>query len=224
MVSKKCKICLVISLFFICSSPVYSIYSQASLPLEIRIIDLIYPPEAYVLENQNISAAHTNYQLEVTYNIRNPNDEVVSILMPNCYDIPFAHVNASFVEDGLRIFYGYSWVAMPCNKLFEPGLNENRSASIYFTIYSYVEEKLPNGFYTFWLNLNYSTVFYPTLVSYAFMNVTENDIEIIIEWGDKTEYYTRNVDLTFGFIIFPLVIVSVVIILRRNRKSKKYFI
>ena len=224
LVSKVYRYFLFTTILLFCLIPIWNIYSQYPLPLEIRITELIYPPLAFVQERQNESESHTNFQFDVMYNIRNPNDEVVSISMPNCYNIPFAHVNASFIDDELRIFYGYVWEAMPCNIPFESGLNENRSSTIYFSIYSYTEDKLPMGYYTFWINMNYSTVYYPTVFSYAFMNVTEDEVEIEIEWEDKTEHYPREVEFSYGFIIFPLVMVPSVITLRRNRKSKKYFI
>ncbi|NPD88090.1 MAG: hypothetical protein HGN29_05185 [Asgard group archaeon] len=113
---------------------------------------------------------------------------------------------------------------MVCSQSFEPGIKTNQKIKVYFSIDSYKEEELPIGFYTIWIDINYSDVYYPTIVSHAFMNITEEGVEIGIEWGDKTDYYSREVKFSSSFVIISLLVISFLIQLKRKSKNKKYFI
>ena len=213
---------LVIFLFLTLSfNPICYAYSYPPLPMEIRIIDVSYPPNIRVNQHDNISESNTNFEFTLSYNIKNPNTEVVSISMANCYNIPFAHVNATFEDEEFYIFYGYAWIAMPCDIPFEPGLDENRTVLLDFSVYPYQNETLPVGFYTIWIDLNYTSVYFPTISSYAYMNVTEEDVEIDIEWGNNSNIYPREVNWSFISMILPIVILSTIMLLQRTRNNRK---
>jgi hypothetical protein len=208
----------------ICLNPLFCIRSHALLPLEISITELTYPPIVTIHNEDDPRNLHVSYALDVKYDLLNPNDESVIVWMGMCYSLPFYHINATFEESGLKILYSHWGLAMLCSQPFEPGLKTNQSSRVKFEIESYIEEELPIGFYTIWLDIDYFDVFYPTVVSYAFMNITNQNVEIIIECNHKTVNYAREVKIEFRFFIFSLVVVKILILQRRKRKNKKYFI
>ena len=224
LVFKEKKKFLLAFVFLLCLNPAKNVYGQTLLPFEIRIIDVSYPPIVSVHDEQDSDNTYIRYGLDVKYELENPNDETVSILMGNCYNLPFYHINASFEEKGLRISYGHGAWTMVCSQSFETGLKAKQTERIKFGIDSYSDENLPNGFYTLWLDINYDDVNYPTIVSHAFMNITDEGVEIRIEWGDKTDNYFREVEFSFSFIFIPILAMSVLVLLMRKRKNKKYFI
>ncbi|NPD88091.1 MAG: hypothetical protein HGN29_05190 [Asgard group archaeon] len=107
MASNKWKILLFITVFFICLNPIYCLNGQSLLPLEIRILALSYPPIVSVHDEDDTINFYIRYSLDVKYELENPNDETISILMANCYNLPFYHINASFEDEGLRILYDH---------------------------------------------------------------------------------------------------------------------
>ena len=224
MALKNMNISIFISLLLICSKPSFYINGFTLLPVEIRMINIEYPPNINVYYDIDPNASHIICKFDVIYEILNPNDNPVGIPMGNCYEIPFYHVNATFLEQGLEIRYGYFAKTMPCTRAIEPGLHSNISSTITFGIYSYSKRNLPLGFYTFWYDLNYSNMYYPVDVSYAFMNVTETKVVIIIEWENHTENFTREASTPINILILPLLVISIIVNRKRKRKSKKYFI
>ena len=224
MVSKVYRILLFISVLLIYLNPVLCTNSQALLPLEIRITELSYPPIVTIHDEDDPINLHVRYALDVKYDLENPNDEAVIVWMGMCYSLPFYNINATFEESGLKILYDHWGLAMLCSQSFEPGLKANQSSRVYFEIDSYKEEELPIGFYTIWFDIHYYNVFYPTIVSHAFMNITDENIEIIIESENSTDIYTREVKIEHRYLIFPLIATTILVLQKRKRKNKKYFI
>ena len=144
--------------------------------------------------------------------------------MGMCFSLPFCHINASFENEKLDLTYGYFGLAIPCSESFEPGLKTNLSTSISFSIYNYTKEYLPLGFYTLWLDLNYSNIYYPTIAYHAFMNVSKTNVEIIIEWENQTFNLPRKVNFNTRIIIFSFILTACIVFQIRKRKNKKYFI
>ena len=218
------RIILFVSIILIFSNPVCYIKGQTLLPLEIRIIELSYPPVVTHHDEQDPIHYYIRYGIDVKYELENPNNEAVTIWMGNCYSLPFYHINASFEEEELRILYGHSAYTMVCSQSFESGIKTNQSTRINFAIESYTEEELPLGFYTMWIDIDYADVYFPTIISYAFMNITKKGVEVRIEWGEKSDFYPCKVELGLSKIVIPLLILSTVISLIRKSKNKKYFI
>lgn len=225
VVIKEHKILLFVSIVLICLRPVCYVNCQMFLPFEINITDVAYPPEV------DLGISSTSFSLSVKYNIKNPNNETINIPMSVRYKLPFYHINATFEENELSISHGQRGGiggiddCLPvCFQSFEPGLKTNQTMEIDFWIYYYTEEKLPNGLYTLWIDINYTQIFFPTLISYAFMNITDEIVEIIIESKNRTDVYTRGVNIEHSYIIFSLTTAAIVVLHKRKRKSKKYFI
>jgi len=224
VVSKISRLFFFIQLLLICLNPLFCTRSQALLPLEIGITELTYPPIVTIHNEDDPRDLHVSYALDVKYDLLNPNDESVIVWMGMCYSLPFYHINATFEESGLKILYSHWGLAMLCSQPFEPGLKTNQSSRVKFEIESYIEEELPIGFYTIWLDIDYFDVFYPTVVSYAFMNITDKKIEIVIEGSNRTDIYTRGVNIEHSYIVFSLISVAIVVLRKKKRKNKKYFI
>jgi hypothetical protein len=224
VVSKDHRMFLFISILLICLNPILCTKGQTLLPLEIRITELSYPPIVTIHDEDDPINFRVSYALDVKYDLENPNDEAVTVWMGMCYSLPFYHINATFKESGLKIMYSHWGFAMLCSQSFEPGLKANQSSRVKFMIESYTEEELPIGFYTIWFDIHYFNVFYPTIVSHAFMNITEKNVKIIIQSENRTDVYTRRVNIEHSSIFLSLIAVTIVIFQKRKRKNKKYFI
>ena len=214
LVSKIIKSLLLFLIFSFNLIPICNSLSETFVPIEISVIDLEYPPKV------KIFSSSIGYSFNLTYNIKNPNNETVVIFMPSCYPkLPFAHINATFAEENVQLFYGYGFYGISCSESYGAGLNVTRDYRFGFTIYNHTEERLPIGTYTIWLDLNYTHVYCPTVVSYAYMNVSVDSVEIEYDWGSKSETYSE-IEFEIIYFIFPLVIISFTVYLKRKRSYK----
>ena len=214
LVSKIIKSLLLFLIFSFNLIPVHNSLSETFIPIEISVIDLEYPPKV------NIYSSKTSYYFNLTYNLRNPNNREVGIFMPGCYPkLPFAHINATFADENLQINYGYMMYGISCGESYSAGLNVTKNHRLGFGIYNHTEERLPIGTYTIWLDLNYTHVYCPTVVSYAYMNVSLDSVEIEYDWGSKSETYSE-IKFEIIYFIFPFVIISFTVYSKRKHSYK----
>jgi hypothetical protein len=186
--------------------------------LIVRVVDVDYPPSAYIFTDGNYTGFTFRFYLEE----ENPSQSIINITY-SCSPTPFPHLRANLEDKNLDTVMStqYEWGGWQ-NYSKPPGITE-RSHPSSIIVFDYQKNHLPLGEYEIWFDYTNCSYTYVPVITYSLIiTVTKESTTYFFEYNNETkiDYTSPTIESSYFSLVQTSAVIALVSIALRIRMKK----